>query len=106
MKKLYTLIFTSLLFPLITLAQTTNLPDSEKGISIDELEDIRRSNVESKEKIPSVQKLKIKVTDDLLIRQILRDDKKSLMGITWKSDYLSNPPAAIIREEDYDEKKK
>ena len=57
MKKLYTLIFTSLLFPLITLAQTTNLPDSEQGISIDELKNIRRSNVESKENIPSVQKL-------------------------------------------------
>jgi len=106
MKKFYTLIFTSLLFPLITTAQTTNLPDSEMGISVDELEDIRRSNIESKEKIPSVQKLKIKETDDLLIRQILRDDKKSLMGITWKSDYLLNPPAAIMREEDYDEKEK
>ena len=106
MRKLYTLIITSLLFPLITIAQTTNLPDSETGLSADELKDMRRSNIESKEKIPSVQKLKIKENNDLLIRQILRDEKKSLMGITWKSDYLSNPPTTTIREEDYDEKEK
>ena len=104
MKKLYTLIITSLLFPLITIAQTTNLPDSETGLSTAELKDMRRSNVEFKEKIPSVQKLRIDETNDPLIRQILQHEPKSTTGVVWKTDYIMSPPAPIREEECYDEK--
>ena len=104
MKKNYTLIITSLLFPLITLAQTTNLPDSETGLSANELRDMRRSNIESKEKIPSVQKLRINDTNDPLIRQILQHEPKSTTGVVWKTNYIMSPPAPI-REEGCDEGK-
>ena len=49
MKKFYTLIITSLLFPLITIAQTSNLPDSETGLTVVELKDMRKHNIETKE---------------------------------------------------------
>ena len=102
MKKIYTLIITSLLFPLISIAQTTDLPDSETGLSANELKDMRRSNIESKEKIPSVQKLRISETNDPLIRQILQHEPKSTTGVVWKTNYIMSPPAPI-REEGCDE---
>ena len=103
MKKLYTLIIITL-FPLLTFSQTPNLPDSETGLSANELRDMRRSNIESKEKIPSVQKLRINDTNDPLIRQILQHEPKSTTGVVWKTNYIMSPPAQI-REEGCDEDK-
>ena len=64
MKKLYTLIIITL-FPLLTFSQLSNLPDSETGLSIDELKDMRRSNVETKELISKSELVRVeKETND------------------------------------------
>lgn len=102
MKKLYTLIIITLL-PLLTFSQTTNLPDSETGLSATELKDLRKSDIEDKELISKSQVLKIKEeTNDPQMVLILAP--KPTTGVVWKTDYILNPPAPIKEEECYDEK--
>ena len=103
MRKLYTLIII-LIFPLITAAQTTNLPDSETGLSATELADIRSHDNDSKS---LMHKVKMLVKNNNSTEKVVPIPPKNILvnpPIVWKTDYLLNPPP-IIREEDYDEKK-
>ena len=97
MKKLYTLIIITL-FPLLTFSQLSNLPDSETGLSIDELKDMRRSNVETKELISKSELVRVKKeTNDPQMVQTLAPKTKQT---TFKFSNLE-----AIREEDCDEDK-
>ena len=98
MKKFYTLIIISL-FPFLTFSQTTNLPDSETGLSAAELKDMRRSNIETKETkaLVTISILKVKKeTNDPQMVQLLAPKTKQT---TYKRSDLG-----AIREEDCDEK--
>ena len=97
MKKLYTLIIITL-FPLLTFSQLSNLPDSETGLSIDELKDMRRSNVETKELISKSELVRVKkeTNDPQMVRTLTPKTKQT----TFKFSNLE-----AIREEDCDEDK-
>jgi len=97
MKKLYTLIIITL-FPLLTFSQLSNLPDSETGLSIDELKDMRRSNIEHKEATSKTHMFRfIKETNDPNMVKLLSPKTKQT---TFKLSDLE-----AIREEDCDEEK-
>ena len=97
MKTFYTLIII-FFFPLLTFSQTTNLPDSETGLSADELKDMRRSNIEHKDTIPGAHIFRIikETNDPQMVRTLTPKTKLT----TFKLSDLE-----AIREEDCDEDK-
>ena len=97
MKKLYTLIIITL-FPLLTFSQLSNLPDSETGLSIDELKDMRRSDIERKESTPKTHMFRIikETNDPQMVRTLTPKTKLT----TFKLSDLE-----AIREEECDEDK-
>lgn len=105
MKKLYPLIFISI-FPLITTAQLSNIPDSLTELSVDELTDMRSHKHDTVSLKPNVGILSAK---EIKNDENTMDCPPSKMSVIWplgywKTDYLLNT-TPIIREEDYDENK-
>ncbi len=100
MKKLYTLIFIST-FPLISQAQTSNVPDSLTELSVTELK-----SIQAHKKTP--KKLKARV--GTISKEGIKNDKKTVVCPPppkestlwpigyWRTDYILNAP--MIREEE------
>lgn len=98
MKKLYPLIFISI-FPLITTAQLSNIPDSLTELSAIELKDMRsHKNGSLVAMVGTISKEGI--NDDKKMVVCPPPPKQSTLWPIgyWRTDYILNAP--MIREED------
>ena len=98
MKKLYPLIFISI-FPLITTAQLSNIPDSLTELSVTELRDMRTHKEKSLvAKVGTISKEGIK-SDKKMVVCPPPPKQSTLWPVGyWRTDWILNSP--MIREEE------
>tara|TARA_R110000824_G_scaffold140120_1_gene305687 strand:- start:665 stop:973 length:309 start_codon:yes stop_codon:yes gene_type:complete len=102
MKKLYSLIFISI-FPLITTAQLSNIPDSLTELSVDELRDMRTHKEKSLvAKVGTISKEGIKSDKKIVVCPPPKQSTLWPVGY-WRTDWILNSP--MIREEENYENK-